>query len=57
VHLPFLTACLKAYGSAVSLPSNDSGIAVFDNIGLFDLPDATLFQVLLFIVFTSTARR
>jgi hypothetical protein len=41
----------------VSLPSNDSGIAVFDNIGLFDLPDATLFQVLLFIVFTSTARR
>jgi hypothetical protein len=41
----------------VSLPSNDSGIAVFDNIGLFDLPDATLFQVLLFSVFKSTARR
>jgi hypothetical protein len=29
----------------VSLPSNDSGIAIFDSIGLFDLPDGALFQV------------
>jgi len=41
----FLLICGKAYGSAVSLPSNATGIAVFDNIGLFDLPDGAIFQV------------
>ena len=35
----------QTYGSAVSLPSNASGIATFENIGLFDLPDGKIFQV------------
>jgi hypothetical protein len=41
----------QTYGSAVSLPSNASGVATFENIGLFDLPDGKFFQV---FVFTST---
>ncbi len=36
---------LQTYGSAVSLPSDSSGIAYFDRIGLFDLPHGSLFQV------------
>jgi hypothetical protein len=47
----FLTYCEQTYGSAVSLPSNDSGIATFEKIGLFDLQDGKIFQV---FVFTST---
>jgi hypothetical protein len=41
----------QTYGSAVSSPSNASGVATFENIGLFDLPDGNFFQV---FVLTST---
>jgi hypothetical protein len=41
-----LTARIFAwYSSAVSSPSNATGIAAFDSIGLFDLPDDAIFQV------------
>jgi hypothetical protein len=46
--LGFLTYREQTYGSAVSLPSNDSGIASFEKIGLFDLPDGKFFQVFVF---------
>ncbi len=44
----FLTYRGQTYGSAVSLPSNDSGVATFEKIGLFDLPDGKFFQVFVF---------
>ncbi len=42
---PLLFACAQTYGSAISSPSNASGVATFDSIGLFDLPNGALFQV------------
>ena len=36
---------LQLYGSAISSPSNNLGVATFHNIGLFDLPDKAIFQV------------
>lgn len=37
---------LQLYGSAISSPSDNLGVATFHNIGLFDLPDKAIFQVL-----------
>jgi hypothetical protein len=42
---PLLSFCAQTYGSAISSPSNSSGVATFDSIGLFDLPDGAVFQV------------
>jgi hypothetical protein len=42
---PLLFTCAKTYGSAISSPSDASGVATFDNIGLFDLPKGAIFQV------------
>ncbi len=42
---------LKLYGSAISLPSNNLGVATFDNIGIFDLPNGAVFQVDFFHIF------
>jgi hypothetical protein len=46
---PLLFFCAQTYGSAISSPSNSSGVATFDSIGLFDLPDGAVFQVFIVV--------